>query len=72
MFGPSYFWDKSVSLFLKILKFNHFKFFKNLLGEFIPNGPPEHAITSTNSSNQVNFTYNSSKKKEKESSFMKG
>ena len=72
MFGPSNFWDKSPSLFLKILEFNNFEFFKNLLGEFIPNRPPEHVITSTNSSTKVDFSYNSSNKKEKENSFMKG
>ena len=26
----------------------NFKIFKNALGQFIPNHPPEHVITSTN------------------------
>ena len=48
-----WFWDKSPSWFLKILKLpsfysGNFQIFKNALGEFIPNRPLKHVITSTN------------------------
>ena len=40
--------------FWKFLKFplfysGNFKIFKNALGQFVPNSPPKHVITSTNS-----------------------
>ena len=49
MFGSRYFWDKSPSWFLKILKLlsfysGNFKIFKNTL---VPNYPLKHVITST-------------------------
>ena len=47
MFGSGDFGGKSQSLFLKI--------FKNTLGQFIPNRPPKHVITSTNSDFLINF-----------------
>ena len=48
-----WFWDKSPSWFLKILKLpsfysGNFQIFKNALGEFIPNRPLKYVITSTN------------------------
>ena len=52
MFVSDDFGDKSPSWFLKILKIKtsfylgNFKIFKNALGQFIPNGPLEHVITS--------------------------
>ena len=47
------FWDKSPSWFLNNLKLpsfysGNFKIFKNVLGQFIPNRPPKHVITTTN------------------------
>ena len=53
MFGSGNFWDKSPSWILNVLKMSsfytgNFKFFKNALGQFIPNRPPKHMITSTN------------------------
>ena len=55
MFGSGNFWNKSTSWFLKILKLplfhpGYFKIFKIALGQFIPNRPPKHLITSTYSS----------------------
>ena len=46
MFGSGNFGDESTSWFFKI--------FKNALGQFIPNRPPKHVITSTNISAQWN------------------
>ena len=51
MFGWGDFWDKSSSWFLEILKMpsfyqGNFKIFKNALGEFMPNLPPKHVISS--------------------------
>ena len=53
MFGSGDFGDKSPSWFLEILKlplffWGNLKIFKNALGQFIPNRPPKHVITSTN------------------------
>ena len=53
MFHSGNFRDKSTSWFLKILKLpsfysGNFKFFKNALGQLIPNCPSKHVITSTN------------------------
>ena len=53
MIGLGNFRDKSPLSFLKILKLLsfyscNFKIFKNELEQFIPNHPPKHAITSTN------------------------
>ena len=50
MFGLGDFWDKSPSWFLEILKLplfhsSNFKIFT--FGQFIPNRPPKHVITST-------------------------
>ena len=47
------FWDKSPLWFLKILNLplfslGNFRIFKNPLGQYIPNHPPKHVITSTN------------------------
>ena len=58
MLGSGNFWNKSPSRFLKILKLRlfyswNFKIFKNALGQFIPNRPPKHVITSTNQSNHT-------------------
>ena len=52
IFGSGDFWDKSPSWFLKNLKLpspysGNFKIFKNALGQFIPNCPTKHVITST-------------------------
>ena len=54
VFVSGNFWDKSPSWFLKNLKFSSFylgkfKILKNEFGQFIPNCPPKHWITSTNS-----------------------
>ena len=51
MFGAGDIWDKSPSWFLKIVKLpsfysGNFKIFQNALGQFIPNCPPKHVITS--------------------------
>ena len=53
MFGSGDFWDKSPSWFFKISKLSslyssNFKIFKNPFGQFIPNHPPKHVITTTN------------------------
>ena len=48
MFGSGDFWDKSPWCFLKI--------FKNAVGQFIPNCPPKHVITSTNSNQKTPHT----------------
>ena len=51
MFGLGDFWDKLPSWFLKNLilpSFNldNFKIFKNVVGQFLPNLPHKHVITS--------------------------
>ena len=51
LFSSGDFWDEFPSWFLKILKLpkfysSNFKNFKTL-GQFIPNRPPKHVITST-------------------------
>ena len=61
MFGSDNFGDKSPSRFLKILKLSlfhlgNFKTFKNKLGQFIPNWPAKHVITSTNTKNVTCFS----------------
>ena len=53
MFVSGDFGDKSLSRFLKNLKFPSFysgnlKIFKNALEQFIPNRPPKQVITSIN------------------------
>ena len=55
MFRSDDFWDEPPLIFLKILKLlsfysSNFKIFKNALGQFFPNLPPKHVITSNNSS----------------------
>ena len=62
MFSSDDFADKSPLSFLKILKLpslylGNFKVFKNVLGQFILNGPPKNVITSTD----CNAFYNSLK-----------
>ena len=54
MFVSGDFGDKSTLWFLKNLKLPslylvNFKIFKKALGQFIPNHPPKHVITSTSS-----------------------
>ena len=63
MFVLANFWDKSPSWFQKKLKLplfysGNFKFFKNALGQFIPNRPSNHVI-STNSISDKNSRSNS-------------
>ena len=53
MFGVGDFKVKSPFWFLKILKLHSLysgnsKIFKNAFGQYIPNRPPKHLITSTN------------------------
>ena len=62
MFSSDDFADKSPLSFLKILKLpslylGNFKVFKNVLGQFVLNGPPKNVITSTD----CNAFYNSLK-----------
>ena len=47
MFGSGDFWNKLPSWFLKILKLPEWSE-ENTLWQFIPNRPPKHVITSTN------------------------
>ena len=52
MFGSDNIWDKSPTLFLKVLKLpsfysGNFKIFKNAIGQSMSICPPKYVITST-------------------------